>query len=53
MYYKELKKLDINNPNNPIRKWGTELDRIFNKGTSNGQEALKEMFKESPLSSGK
>ena len=22
--YKELKKLDTNNPNNPIKKWGTE-----------------------------
>lgn len=23
--YKELKKLDTNNPNNLIREWGTEL----------------------------
>ena len=25
----ELKKLDTNNPNNPIKKWGTELNREF------------------------
>ena len=25
--YKELKKLDINNTNNPIKKWDTELNR--------------------------
>jgi hypothetical protein len=25
--YKELKKLDFKEPNNPIRKWGTELNR--------------------------
>jgi hypothetical protein len=29
--YKELKKLDYREPNNPIKKWGTELKkRIFN-----------------------
>jgi len=39
--YKELKKLHINNPNNPIENWDTELRRRF----SNGLEALKEMFK--------
>ena len=25
--YKELKKLDINNPSNHINKWGTDLNR--------------------------
>jgi hypothetical protein len=25
--YKELKKLDTINPNNPIKKWGTELKK--------------------------
>jgi hypothetical protein len=58
--YKELKKLDTNNPNNPIEKWNTELKNktkqnktknqknqktILNRGISNGWEALKEMFK--------
>jgi hypothetical protein len=27
--YKELKKLVKNNLNNPIKKWGTELNREF------------------------
>ena len=27
--YKELKKLDTNKPNNPTKKWGTELNREF------------------------
>jgi hypothetical protein len=27
--YNELKKLDTNNPNNPIKSWGTELSREF------------------------
>ena len=27
--YKELKKLDINKPNNPIKRWGTDLNREF------------------------
>jgi hypothetical protein len=27
--YKELKKLDSREPNNPILKWGTELNREF------------------------
>jgi hypothetical protein len=34
--YKELKKLGTDNPNNPIKKWGTELNRILNRGISNG-----------------
>ena len=25
--YKELKKLDINKPNNLIKRWGTDLNR--------------------------
>ena len=36
--YKELKKLDFREPNNPIKKWGIQL-RILN-----GREAPKEMF---------
>jgi hypothetical protein len=27
--YKELKKLDPRKPNNPIKKWGTELNKAF------------------------
>ena len=27
--YKELKKLDPRKPNNPIRKWSTELNKEF------------------------
>jgi hypothetical protein len=27
--YKELKKLDTNKPNNPIKRWGAELNRDF------------------------
>jgi hypothetical protein len=27
--YKELKKLDSRKPNNPIKKWGTELNKKF------------------------
>ena len=27
--YKELKKLDCKEPNNPIKKWGTELNKEF------------------------
>jgi hypothetical protein len=44
--YKELKKLDSREPNNPIGKLGTKLNkqRIFNWGIWNDQEAPKEMF---------
>jgi hypothetical protein len=38
--YKELKKLDTKNLNNPIKIWGTELNRILNIGVLNGPEAL-------------
>jgi len=27
--YQELKKLNTNNANNPVKKWGTELNREF------------------------
>jgi hypothetical protein len=27
--FKELKKLDSKEPNNPIEKWGTELNKEF------------------------
>ena len=33
--YKELKKLDSRNSNNPIKKWGIELNRIHNRRISN------------------
>jgi hypothetical protein len=32
--YKELKKIHTNNPNNPINKWGTEINREFSKEES-------------------
>jgi predicted GTPase len=34
--YKELKKLDSNKPNRSIKKWGTELNRVLNRGILNG-----------------
>jgi hypothetical protein len=34
--YKELRTLGLNKPNNPIEKWGADLNRILNRGTSNG-----------------
>jgi hypothetical protein len=34
--YEDLKKLDINKPNNPIKNWGTDLNRILNRRISNG-----------------
>jgi hypothetical protein len=43
--YKTLRKLNPNNPNNSNKKWDTELNRILTRGLSNGQAALKEMFK--------
>jgi hypothetical protein len=38
-------KLTSKKPNNPIKKWGTELNRIHNRRLPNGQQALKEMLK--------
>ena len=29
LIYKELKKVDPREPNNPIKKWGTELNKEF------------------------
>ena len=43
--YKELKKLDTNNTNNPIRMGYGAKQRILQKEISNGQEILKEIFK--------
>jgi hypothetical protein len=43
--YKDLKKLTTKKPNNPIKKWGIELNREFTTGIPNGREALKEMCK--------
>ena len=43
--YKELKKLNTNNPNNPIFKMVQRVEqKILNRGISNGWEALKEML---------
>jgi hypothetical protein len=42
---KELKKLDTNKANNPIGKWGPNLNRDFStEDSQNGQEKLQEMF---------
>ena len=42
--YKEHKKLDIKIPNNPIKTWGTELNRVLNRRISHGQKTFKGMF---------
>jgi hypothetical protein len=39
--YKELKKLNTNNPNNPVKKWGTRLNREFS--TEESQMAEKHL----------
>ena len=41
--YKELKKLDSREPNNPIKKWGTELNKEFS--TEEYQMAKKHLKK--------
>lgn len=42
---KELKKnLDIKKNDNPIHKWGMDRNRILKRGSTNGSEALKEIF---------
>ena len=41
--HKELKKVNTNNPN--FKTGYRAKQRILNKGISNGQETLKEMFK--------
>ena len=41
--YRELKKLDINKPNNPILKWGADLNRGFS--TEKTQMAEEAFFK--------
>ena len=41
---KELMKLDIKIPNNPVKNGGTDLNRILKRGISNGQKTLKKMF---------
>ena len=43
--YKELKKLDIKMPNNPIKKWGTDLSREFS--TEEFQMAKRHLTKRS------
>jgi hypothetical protein len=42
--YKEFKKLNSNQTNNPIKKCSTEENRIFDRGILNGQKALRELF---------
>jgi hypothetical protein len=39
--YKELKKLDSKEPNNLIKKWGTELNREFSNEETRMAEDLK------------
>jgi hypothetical protein len=39
--YKELKKLDINKPNNPIKNWDTDLNREFS--TEEAEMAEKQL----------
>ena len=34
----------IQETNNQIKKWSTELNRILNRGISSDEEVLKEMF---------
>ena len=34
--YKDLKKLDINSLNSLITQWDTKLNRVLNRGFSNG-----------------
>jgi hypothetical protein len=41
--YKEVKKLDSRKPNNPIKKWGTELNKEFS--TEEYQMAEKHLKK--------
>ena len=43
--YKELKKLDSREPNNPIKVGYRYKQRVLNCGISNNLEALKELFK--------
>jgi hypothetical protein len=43
--YKELKKVDSWEPNNPITKWGTELNREFStEEYQMAEKHLKKMF---------
>ena len=43
--YKELKKLDSRKPNNPIKKWGTELNKEFStEEYQMAERLLKKMF---------
>ncbi|KAL6091912.1 hypothetical protein STEG23_030279 [Scotinomys teguina] len=41
---KELKKKDIKTPESPIEKWAIELNRIYSRRISNGQNSFKEML---------
>jgi hypothetical protein len=43
--YKELKNLDSRNSNNPINKWGTELNKEFStEEYRRAEKHLKKMF---------
>jgi hypothetical protein len=48
--FKELKKLDINKPNNPIKKWSTDLNRQFSTEES---QMFEKHVKKCSTSSGK
>ena len=34
--YNELKKLDTKIPNNPVKRWGIDINKILNRRGSNG-----------------
>jgi hypothetical protein len=43
--YKELKKVDSRKPNNPIKKWGTELNKeLSTEEYRMAEKHLKKMF---------
>ena len=43
--YKELKKLDSRKPNDPIKNWGTELNKEFStEEYKMAEKHLKKMF---------
>jgi hypothetical protein len=39
--YRELKKLNSEKSNDPVKKWANELNRAFSKEESHGENHLK------------